>query len=172
MQSSARGDVRRRTVALAPRTSPAGKSTGRTTRRPAPRRHLDPRLVHSIARRYAVELEVPDGRGVTQRWPLWVVRVDGAIYVRARRGTRRDWYQWLIRRRAATLRAGEWIFQARADHVEDARVIEAVSEAYARKYGQDASVGRMFLPRARRSTLELLLAPAEGDPLQAALQTP
>nr|MBA3307884.1 hypothetical protein [Chloroflexota bacterium] len=55
---------------------------------------------------------------------------------------------------------------------QDARVIEAVSEAYARKYGEDASVGRMFLPRARRSTLELLLSPAEGDPIQAALQTP
>lgn len=90
---------------------------------------------------------------------MWVVRVGSSIYVRARRGTRRSWYQWLIRRRAATLRIGDLTLQAKADHVEDAKVIEAVSEAHAQKYGEDASVARMFLARARRSTLELLLSP-------------
>lgn len=79
--------------------------------------------------------------------------------MRARRGTRREWYLWLIRRRAATLRIGDLALQTSADHVEDTMVIEAVSQAYARKYSDDASVGRMFLPQARRSTLELLISP-------------
>ncbi|MDQ3491911.1 MAG: DUF2255 family protein [Chloroflexota bacterium] len=127
--------------------------------RAAPRRPLDGRLIQRIARRKAVELEIPNGRGGSQRWPVWVVRVGSSVYVRARRGTRREWYQWLIRRRTATLRVGDLTLQARAHHVGDTTVIEAVSEAYARNYSDDASVGRMFLPLARSSTLELRISP-------------
>jgi hypothetical protein len=147
----------------------SGRFAGRrrSSRRPRPRTLATARAAADVrlrlARRAVVEIEVHDGHH-HERHPVWVVRVGDRLFVRARRGIRRSWYRRLIRRGDVILGADDLRVRAIADHVEDAVTVAAVSGAYAHKYRHDPSLPRMFLPRARRSTLELLLLAEDAAP--------
>jgi hypothetical protein len=66
---------------------------------------------------------------------IWVVVVDGQVYVRSARGAAGHWYQALLRRPQGTLHAGRVRIPFRAQHVSEPDTVAHVNEAYQRKYG-------------------------------------
>ena len=65
---------------------------------------------------------------------IWIVVDDGNVFVRSYRGPRGRWYRKLLEDPEGTLHAGGRTIAFRAVHVDDARTIERVSDAFRRKY--------------------------------------
>jgi hypothetical protein len=65
---------------------------------------------------------------------IWVVVVDGDVYVRSYRGPNGRWYQALLRHPAGVLHVNGRDVPFRAVRVEDQAEIARVSETYRRKY--------------------------------------
>lgn len=101
-----------------------------------------------------------DGRG--RRTPVWVVVVNGQAYVRSWHGARGAWYRDLLRDPTAGLHAGDRTVTVKAAPVDDARIIEQVSQAYRQKYDFSAYArryaGEMVLPETLPTTTRLELA--------------
>jgi hypothetical protein len=99
-----------------------------------------------------------DANAPEHRTKIWVVTVDGAVFVRSVRGEEGRWYREV---RAANLTAALHVggnrIPVRADPVTDQTAIEAVSEAYREKYGRTSpgSTRAMLQPKTLRTTLRL-----------------
>src|SRR4051812_5938233 len=93
------------------------------------------------------------GRATT----IWVVRVDGDVYVRSYRGSAGNWYQRAIQQRAGVIRAGgiehAVTFEPHTDRDRD-----AIDKAYRSKYGQygDSYIDPMVTNDAAAATLRLV----------------
>ena len=66
--------------------------------------------------------------------PIWVVVVGEQVYIRSVRGIEGRWYQALLGGTDARLHAGASTWRIAAEQVADAGEIEAVSDAFRRKY--------------------------------------
>lgn len=98
--------------------------------------------------------------------PIWVVVVDGAVYVRSSHGRDSAWFRGALARHRA--RVTTWAESRVVDLVEVADVGDALDEAYRAKY---AAYRHSFLPRlvgapAREAALRL--EPAEESMLAGA----
>jgi hypothetical protein len=95
----------------------------------------------------------PDGS--TGSTPVWVVQAGDAILLRSIRGRRGGWYR---RRRAnpdGEVGDGAHTYPVRARPVEDAATVEAVTGAYAAKYGDSPHVQPLMTEEAADATLQL-----------------
>jgi hypothetical protein len=93
----------------------------------------------------------------THRTTIWVVTVDGTVFVRSVRGGKGRWYREASANPAAALHVGDERIPVRAVPVTDDATIEAVSEAYREKYGRTSpgSTRAMVQPDTLPTTLRL-----------------
>lgn len=93
--------------------------------------------------------------------PIWAVRVDDALYVRAAYGPRTGWYRVARANGAAHVSAGG-VERDVTTADADAAVNDAVDAAYRAKYGRyaDSIVDGIVNAQARATTIELRPAAA------------
>jgi hypothetical protein len=91
------------------------------------------------------------------RTTIWVVTVDGAVFVRSVRGGEGRWYREVSSNPAAALHVGGDRIPVRAVPVTDEAKIGAVNEAYREKYGRTSpgSTRAMVQPETLPTTLRL-----------------
>jgi hypothetical protein len=91
------------------------------------------------------------------RTTIWVVTLDGSVFVRSVRGGRGRWYREVSANPAAALHVGDDRIPVRAVPVTDDATIAAVSEAYRAKYGRTSpgSTRAMVQPETLPTTLRL-----------------
>jgi hypothetical protein len=95
----------------------------------------------------------PDGS--TGSTPVWVVHAGEAIFVRSIRGRGGGWYRRLRANPDGEVGDGAHIHPVRARPVQDAGTVEAVTGAYAAKYGDSPYVGPLLTEEAADATLRL-----------------
>jgi hypothetical protein len=95
----------------------------------------------------------PDGS--TGSTPVWVVQAGDAIFVRSIRGRRGGWYRRLRANPDGEVGDGAHTHPVRARPVGDAGTMEAVTGAYAAKYGDSPYVGPLLTEEAADATLRL-----------------
>ena len=88
---------------------------------------------------------------------IWVVTVDGDVFVRSVRGENGRWYREVSANPSAALHAGDRRIPVRAVPVTDEPTVGAVSEAYRSKYGRTSpgSTQAMVQPETLPTTLRL-----------------
>ena len=88
---------------------------------------------------------------------IWVVTVDGDVFVRSVRGEKGRWYREVSTNPSAALRVGDRRIPVRAVPVTDNPTVGAVSEAYRSKYGRTSpgSTKAMLQPETLLTTLKL-----------------
>ena len=93
----------------------------------------------------------------THRTTIWVVTVDGTVFVRSVRGGEGRWYREVSANPVAALHVGDDRIPVRAVPVTDEAKIGAVSEAYREKYGHTSpgSTRAMVQPETLPTTLRL-----------------
>jgi hypothetical protein len=99
------------------------------------------------------EQDAPEHRTI-----IWVMVVDGEVFVRSVRGPEGRWYREISANPEGALHAGNHRIPVRAAHATDGSTVEAVSEAIRGKYG-DAWPGPtagMLRPETLPTTLKLL----------------
>jgi hypothetical protein len=91
------------------------------------------------------------------RTTIWVVTMDGSVFVRSVRGGKGRWYREVSANPAAALHVGDERIPVRAVPVTDDATIAAVSEAYREKYGRTSpgSTRAMMQPETLPTTLGL-----------------
>jgi hypothetical protein len=91
------------------------------------------------------------GRGVI----IWVVVVDDTVYVRSVRGPTGKWFVAAKAAGRAEVEVGQHRAPVRVTSVDDARTIDAVSQAYLRKYASSPYAKSMVAPETLPTTLRL-----------------
>ena len=88
---------------------------------------------------------------------IWVVTVDGEVYVRSVRGENGRWYREVSANPYAALHFGDRRIPVRAVPVRGEPTVGAVSEAYRDKYGRTSpgSTRAMLQPETLPTTLKL-----------------
>ena len=88
---------------------------------------------------------------------IWVVTVDGEVFVRSVRGERGRWYREASANPDAALHVGDRRIPVRAVPVRGEATVGAVSDAYREKYGPTApgSTRAMLRPETLPTTLKL-----------------
>jgi hypothetical protein len=106
-----------------------------------------------------------DENAPVHRTTIWVVTVDGDVFVRSVRGARGRWYQEVSANPSAALHVGDRRIPVRAVPVTDEPTVGAVSEAYRSKYGRTSpgSTRAMLRPETLPTTLRLEPRPREGS---------
>lgn len=91
------------------------------------------------------------------RTTIWVVTMDGSVFVRSVRGGKGRWYREVSANPAAALHVGDDRIPVRAVPVTNVATIAAVSEAYREKYGRTSpgSTRAMVQPDTLPTTLRL-----------------
>lgn len=101
-----------------------------------------------------VRIRTRSDRG-TFKTIIWIVVVDGVVYVRSVRGERGRWYQRaLADQQVGILLDGDEI-EFRAVHVDDPAEIEAVSDALRDKYPPGGSLDAMIQDEVLGTTMRL-----------------
>jgi hypothetical protein len=117
-----------------------------------------PDTLRLIDRAREVRIETRrDEDAPAHRTTIWVVTVDGAVFVRSVRGGEGRWYREVSANPAAALHVGEDRIPVRAVPVTDEAAIGAVSEAYREKYGRTSpgSTRAMVQPDTLPTTMRL-----------------
>ncbi len=106
--------------------------------------------VHVETRR---DSDAPEHRTI-----IWVVIVDGEVFVRSVRGPKGRWYREVSTNPEGALHAGDHRIPVRAVHATGDSTVEAVSEAIRSKYGRTSpgSTQAMLNPETLPTTLKLL----------------
>ena len=119
---------------------------------------FDPDTLRLIDGTREVRIETSrDEDAPAHRTTIWVVTVDGTVFVRSVRGGKGRWYREVSANPAATLHVGDDRIPVRAVPVTDDATIAAVSEAYRGKYGRTSpgSTRAMLQPDTLPTTLRL-----------------
>ncbi len=98
---------------------------------------------------------------------IWVVVVEGRVFVRSWSLQPRGWYRTLMRERRANINVEGRVLKVRGVRTRSERLRNAVSRAYLEKYHTPGSVGyARGLGRAKRrvTTTELVPIPAARTP--------
>jgi hypothetical protein len=85
---------------------------------------------------------------------IWVVTVDGDVFVRSVRGDRGRWYREVSANPSAALHVGDRRIPVRAVPVTDEPTVGAVSDAYRSKYGRWAPGSTQAMLRHETLRLE------------------
>lgn len=102
-----------------------------------------------------IDVETRAEDGTVHRVPIWIVVVDGEVYVRSVRGTRGRWYRELLARKSAVLHVGSRSVEVRATKVTSTDTIDQVSAGFWRKYERSASLFSMLRLSTLHTTLRL-----------------
>jgi hypothetical protein len=119
---------------------------------------FDPETLQLLDETREVRIETRrDEDAPVHRTIIWVVTVDGDVFVRSVRGERGRWFREVSANPSAVLHAGDRRIPARAVPATDEPTIEAVSEAYRSKYGRTSpgSTRAMLQPETLPTTLKL-----------------
>jgi hypothetical protein len=146
-----------------------GAATGRAlvrsilaSREPMTRssRRFNPDVVDSL--REAKYLRIRSGKGTHRFTGIWVIVVDGRVFVRSWSLKPGGWYRTLLEKPQGTILVGEREFPVRAVAVHGERVTAAIDRAYLEKYATPGSVpyARGLGEGARRATTTELVPDA------------
>jgi hypothetical protein len=88
---------------------------------------------------------------------IWVVVVDGQLFVRSVRGEQGTWYRHVLRSRRATLHVDGDRINVTAEPVSDAAVNQKASDVFRAKYGRrwPGPTAGIVRPAATRATFRL-----------------
>jgi hypothetical protein len=115
---------------------------------------FDPATLQQIAD--IEEVDIEPGGDVPTRTTIWIVVVDGDVYVRSVHGERGLWYQALRQHPDGALYLGEKRLPIRAVHVTDDKIIARVSDEYvSNKYRESEWSPPMVKPETLPTTLRL-----------------
>lgn len=89
----------------------------------------------------------------TLTW-IWVVEVQGELYVRAYNGTRSRWYEAAIQQKAGKIKAAGLERAVKFEPVSGA-VNDQIDEAYKLKYSGSPYLGSMISERAKAATVKV-----------------
>lgn len=89
----------------------------------------------------------------TLTW-IWVVEVQGELYVRAYNGTRSRWYEAAIQQKAGKIKAAGLERAVKFEPVSGA-VNDHIDEAYKLKYSGSPYLGSMISERAKAATVKV-----------------
>jgi hypothetical protein len=108
-----------------------------------------------------LEIDIESWRGENvgpRRTTIWLVVVDGLPYVRSIFGDRGRWFADLRLEPHGAVHVGGKRVPVRAELVDttETDVLEAVSEAFSRKYDGDPDLAGVLTPVAISATLRLL----------------
>ena len=116
----------------------------------------DPQTISRLASEEEVDIETSPGpEKPSRRVTIWVVVVDGQVYVRSVRGPAGRWYRDLQRNPRGALYLGDQAIRVHAVPVTDADRIRAVSDAYLRKYAASPHAPPMVREEVLPTTLRL-----------------
>lgn len=119
---------------------------------------FDPETLQLLDATKEVQIETRrDENAPAHRRIIWVVTVDGAVFVRSVRGEKGRWYREVSANPTAALHADDKRIPVRAIPVTDEPTVGAVSEAYRSKYGRTSpsSTQAMVQPETLPTTLRL-----------------
>jgi hypothetical protein len=119
---------------------------------------FDPETLQLLDETKEVRVETRrDEDAPAHRTTIWVVTVDGDVFVRSVRGERGRWYREVSANPSAALHVGDRRIPVRASPVTDEPTIGAVSDAYRSKYGRSSpgSTRAMVQPETLPTTLKL-----------------
>ncbi|MCF1422915.1 DUF2255 family protein [Mangrovimonas futianensis] len=89
----------------------------------------------------------------TLTW-IWVVEVQGELYVRAYNGTRSRWYEAAIQQKAGKIKAAGLERAVKFEPVSGA-VNDQIDEAYKLKYSGSPYLGSMISERSKAATVKV-----------------
>jgi hypothetical protein len=89
----------------------------------------------------------------TPTW-IWVVAVDGALYVRAYYGQKAHWYRTALRQKAGRIAAAGLMKEVAIEPVAGP-INDRIDDAYRAKYRESPYLGPMIGARARAATAKL-----------------
>ncbi len=92
----------------------------------------------------------------THRATIWVVVVDGAVFVRSFTGPKGRWYQNILANPRADIEAAGMTIRVKAVPVTEPTLIEKVSSAYREKYRGSPYAKDMVRPEVLPTTLRLI----------------
>jgi hypothetical protein len=119
---------------------------------------FDPETLRLLDETKEVRIETRrDEDAPAHRTIIWVVTVDGGVFVRSVRGEKGRWYREVSANPNAALHAGDARIPVRAVAAADPSTVERVSEAYRSKYGRTSpgSTRAMLQPETLPTTLKL-----------------
>lgn len=98
-----------------------------------------------------------DADSPAHRTIVWVVVVDGEVYVRSVRGTKGRWFREISSNPEGALHVGQRRIPVRAAPATDDSTVEAVSDAYRSKYEGylPGPTAAMVRPEVLQTTLKL-----------------
>lgn len=98
-----------------------------------------------------------DADAPEHRTIVWVVVVDGEVFVRSVRGPKGRWYRELSSNPEGALHAGEHRYPVHAAPATDETIVEAVSGAYRSKYEESwpGPTAAMLRPEVLPTTFKL-----------------
>ena len=119
---------------------------------------FDPETLQLLDDTREVRIETRrDEDAPAHRTIIWVVAVDGDVFVRSVRGEKGRWYREVSANPSAALHVSDRRIPVRAVPVTDEPTVGAVSEAYRSKYGRisPGSTRAMLRPETLPTTLRL-----------------
>jgi hypothetical protein len=98
-----------------------------------------------------------DGDSPEHRTIIWVVVVEGEVFVRSLRGPRGRWYREISSNPEGALHVHDDRLPVHAAHATEGAIVDAVSAAFRSKYQQSspASTEAMVRPETLPTTLKL-----------------
>ncbi len=120
--------------------------------------HFAPETLNLLDETQEVHIETRrDENSPVHRTIVWVVVVDGEVYVRSVRGTKGRWYREISGNSAGALHVGDRRIPVRAAPATDAPTTQAVSDAIRSKYERDwpGPTAAMLRPDVLPTTLKL-----------------
>lgn len=89
----------------------------------------------------------------TPTW-IWVVEVEGNLYVRAYNGTQSRWYQAALKQKAGKIEAAGLVKKVRFEAVSGS-INEKIDDAYRKKYSSSPYLNSMISERAKAATVRV-----------------
>ena len=102
-----------------------------------------------------VDVVVPAPGRPDVHTPIWIVAVDGELYVRSWKGDSGVWYRRAHRYRTGSVVVGGHEHRVRFTPAGEAGLDARIDEAYRAKYGRSSYTAAMTRPPATATTLRL-----------------
>jgi hypothetical protein len=126
-----------------------------------------PQDLHDFDIAREVRIETHTGDHSTRSTTIWVVVVDGHIFIRSVRGAKGVWYQEALANPNVTIDDRGRRLEAKAVQVHDPESIRRVSEALKRKYANDEGLAEMLDPESLNATFRVEPRTPDEVPLEA-----
>jgi hypothetical protein len=116
----------------------------------------DPDTAAELAQAREVEVVVPAPGSPAARTPIWIVAVDGDLYVRSWKGDSGHWYRRARRHHIGSIATAGREHPVRFVPVTGAPDLDAqIDQAYLNKYGSSPYAKEMTRPPAGGTTMRL-----------------